>query len=157
MATKSAQQNIILAADHAGFALKEAIKGHLLKRGYQVTDVGAHEFRADDDYPVYMTMAAMKVAADLSGDTKAIIFGGSGEGEAIVANRFPGVRALVWYGGSKEILKLSRQHNNANTLSLGARFVDEKTAVEAVDLWLATPFSNEERHVRRIHEIDNIE
>lgn len=153
----AAKNTIILATDHAGFALKEAIKGHLLKKGYQVVDVGAHEFRADDDYPVYMTAAAMKVASDISGETKAIIFGGSGEGEAMVANRFPGVRALVWYGGSKEILKLSRQHNNANVLSFGARFVDEKTAVEAVDLWLATPFSNEERHVRRIHEIDNIE
>ena len=150
-------QTIILAADHAGFALKEAIKSHLLKGGYQVTDVGAHEFRQDDDYPVYMAAAAMKVAEDLSGETKAVIFGGSGEGEAIVANRFPGVRALVWYGGSKEILRLSRQHNNANILSMGARFVDEKTAVEAVDLWLATPFSNEERHKRRIEEIDNIE
>jgi len=153
----SAKNTIVLATDHAGFALKEAIKGHLLKKGYQVIDVGAHEFRADDDYPVYMTAAAMKVASDMSGETKAVIFGGSGEGEAMVANRFPGVRALVWYGGSKEILKLSREHNNANTLSFGARFVDEKTAVEAVDLWLATPFSNEERHVRRIHEIDNIE
>jgi ribose 5-phosphate isomerase B len=151
------QSSIILAADHAGFALKEAIKGHLLKKGFQVIDVGAHEFRQEDDYPEYMAAAAMKVASDLSGDTKAVIFGGSGEGEAMVANRFPGVRALVWYGGSKEILKLSRQHNNANTLSLGARFVDEKTAIEAVDLWLSTPFSNEERHVRRIHEIDNIE
>lgn len=148
---------IILASDHAGFALKEAIKGHLLKKGMQIVDVGAHEFRADDDYPPYMTAAAMKVAADLTGETKAIIFGGSGEGEAMVANRFPGVRALVWYGGSKEILKLSRQHNNANTLSFGARFVDEKAAVDAVDLWLSTPFSNEDRHVRRIHEIDNIE
>jgi ribose 5-phosphate isomerase B len=151
------QSTIILAADHAGFALKEAIKGHLLKKGMQVTDVGAHEFRQGDDYPVYMAAAAMKVASDLSGETKAVILGGSGEGEAIVANRFPGVRALVWYGGSKEILKLSREHNNANVLSLGARFVDEKAALEAVDLWLATPFSNDERHVRRIHDIDNIE
>jgi ribose 5-phosphate isomerase B len=149
--------NIILASDHAGFALKEAIKSHLLKKGLQVLDVGAHSFDQQDDYPPYMTAAAMKVAEDLTGQTKAILFGGSGEGEAIVANRFPGVRALVWYGGSKEILKLSREHNDANVLSFGARFVDEKTAKDAVDLWLATSFSGEERHKRRIQEIDNIQ
>lgn len=148
---------IILAADHAGYKLKEAIKSFLESKKLPVLDVGAHKYDEADDYPVYMTAAAMKVAEDLTGETKAVIFGGSGEGEAIVANRFPGVRALVWYGGNKDILKLSREHNNANVLSLGARFVDENTAKEAVELWLATPFSNEERHRRRIMEIDNIE
>lgn len=148
---------IILAADHAGFALKEAIRAHLGSKGYQTLDVGAHELVDGDDYPVYMAAAAMKVAEDLTGQTKAIIFGGSGEGEAIVANRFPGVRALVWYGGDTKILELSRQHNDANVLSMGARFVDETTAIAAVDLWLSTPFSGEERHARRIKEIDSIE
>lgn len=148
---------IILAADHAGFKLKEAIKSFLEAKKFQVLDVGAHEYEEGDDYPVYMTAAAMKVAEDLTGETKAVIFGGSGEGEAIVANRFPGVRALVWYGGDKTILKLSREHNNANVLSMGARFVDESAAKEAIELWLSTPFSNEERHKRRIQEIDNIE
>jgi len=148
---------IILASDHAGFKLKGAIKAFLESKGMQTLDVGAHEYNEADDYPPFMTAAAMKVAADLSGETKAVIFGGSGEGEAIVANRFPGVRALVWYGGSTEILKLSREHNNANVLSIGARFVDEAEAKKAVELWLNTPFSNEERHRRRIQEIDNIE
>jgi len=151
------KSTIILAADHAGFQLKEAIKSYLQGAKYEVIDVGAHELRDGDDYPEYMAAAALKVAQDIEGNTKAVIFGGSGEGEAIMANRFPGVRALVWYGGNTEILKLSRQHNNANVLSIGARFVDEKTAKDAVDLWLATPFSNDERHVRRIEQIDSME
>lgn len=149
--------NIILAADHAGFALKEAVKKHLASNGIQAVDVGAHELVDGDDYPVYMSAAALKVAEDLSGATKAIIFGGSGEGEAVMANRFPGVRAAVWYGGSTEIVKLSREHNDANILSIGARFVDEKAAIAAVDLWLATPFSGDERHARRNELIDNLE
>lgn len=151
------KQTIILASDHAGFEMKGAIKEFLEEKGYQTLDVGAHEYNEGDDYPEFMIAAAMKVAADLDGGTKAVIIGGSGEGEAIVANRFPGVRALVWYGGDKKILELSRQHNNANVLSLGARFMDAKTACGAVELWLNTPFSNEERHKRRIQEIDNIE
>lgn len=148
---------IILAADHAGFALKETIKKHLASKKIEVLDVGAHELVGGDDYPVYMSAAGMKVAEDMSGETRAIIFGGSGQGEAMVANRFPGVRATVWYGGSMDIIKLSREHNNANILSIGARFVDEKAAKEAVDLWLTTSFSDDERHARRIEQIDNIE
>lgn len=151
------KSTIILAADHAGFQLKEAIKSYLQSQKYEVVDVGAHELRDGDDYPEYMAAAALKVAQDIEGNTKAVIFGGSGEGEAIMANRFPGVRALVWYGGNTEILKLSRQHNNANVLSIGARFVDEKTAKDAVDLWLSTDFSHEERHQRRIEQIDSME
>ena len=148
---------IILAADHAGYELKEAIKKFLEARGDVVLDVGAHELVPEDDYPVYMSAAAMKVASDMSGAAKAIIFGGSGQGEAIVANRFPGVRAAVWYGGNEEIIKKSREHNNANVLSIGARFVDEDAAKKAIELWLATPFSGEEKHARRNEEIDSIE
>lgn len=148
---------IILASDHAGFKLKEAVKSFLESKKIQVLDVGAHGYDEADDYPPFMTAAAMKVAADLSGETKGIIFGGSGEGEAIVANRFPGVRATAWYGGSMEILKLAREHNDSNMLSIGARFVSEDEAEKAVKLWLDTPFSNEEKHKRRIQEIDNIE
>ncbi|MBU6231123.1 RpiB/LacA/LacB family sugar-phosphate isomerase [Patescibacteria group bacterium] len=148
---------IILAADHAGYELKEAIKKHLESKKIQVLDVGAHELKPEDDYPEYMSAAAMHVATDLKGETKAIIFGGSGQGEAIVANRFPGVRAAVWYGGSEEVIKKSREHNDANILSIGARFTDAASAKKAVDLWLETPFSGEERHARRIEEIDSIE
>ena len=157
--TKSAHQTptIVLASDHAGFALKEAVKTFLKSEGYNTLDVGAHELVEGDDYPVYMAAAAMKVAEDLTGSTKAIIFGATGEGEAIVANRFPGVRAAVWNGGNEEIVELSRKHNDANVLSIGAHFVDEKTCLHITELWLTTEFSEEERHKRRIAEIDNIE
>ena len=154
---KKDTKTIIFAADHAGFALKEKIKNFVESKGFAVLDVGAHDLVEGDDYPVYMAAAGLKVAEDLSGETKAIILGGSGQGEAIVANRFPGVRAVVWYGGSMDIIKLSREHNNANVLSIGARFVSDDEAKKAVELWLATAFSGEERHARRINLIDNIE
>lgn len=147
---------IIVAADHAGFALKEAVKSFLTEKGYETLDVGAHELVPEDDYPTYMVAAGLKVAEDMSGRTKAVIFGGSGQGEAMVANRFPGARAAVWYGGSNDIIRLSREHNDANILAIGARFVDEAAAREAVELWLSTPFSGEEKHARRIAEIDSI-
>jgi ribose 5-phosphate isomerase B len=152
---------IVLASDHAGFALKNSVKEMLEKEGYKILDVGAHTLVPEDDYPVYISAGALKVAEDLSGDTKAIIFGGSGQGEAIVANRFPGVRAVVWYGDSSNselnIIKLSREHNDANVLSIGARFVSESDAIGAVKLWLMTDFSNEDKHLRRINLIDSIQ
>jgi len=148
---------IILAADHAGFELKEAVKSFLESKKFQVLDVGAHALTEGDDYPVYMSAAALKVAEDLSGETRAILFGGSGQGEAIVANRFPGVRAAVWYGGNTDIVKISREHNDANVLSIGARFVNGDESRKAIELWLTTPFSGDERHARRNEQIDNIE
>ncbi len=153
---------IILAADHAGFQLKNKIKTWLEGEGYTVLDVGAHTFVPEDDYPVYMSSASLKVAEDMTGATKAIIFGGSGQGEAIVANRFPGVRAVVWYGEVSlttdlDIIKLSREHNDANVLSIGARFVSEEQTKDAIKKWLSTPFSNEEKHERRNQLIDSIE
>jgi ribose 5-phosphate isomerase B len=155
-------KTIIVAADHAGFALKEVVKTFLEGNKYQVVDVGAHSLVDGDDYPTYMSAAALKVAQDIEGHTKAIIFGGSGQGEAIVANRYPGVRAAVWYGGGKtadnlDIIRLSREHNDANVLSIGARFVTEDEAKKAVELWLATPFSKEEKHQRRIEQINAME
>ncbi len=151
---------IILASDHAGFAAKEAVKAFLAREHadmYTVLDVGAHELVDGDDYPVFMSAAALKVAEDITGNTKAIIFGASGQGEAMVANRFPGVRAAVWYGGDQDILKKSREHNDANVLSIGARYVDADGACDAVGVWLSTPFSGDERHQRRIEQIDAIE
>ncbi len=149
--------NIILAADHAGYELKESIKSYLEAKKFQVLDVGAHNLVPEDDYPVYMAAAAMKVVEDTKGETKAIIFGGSGQGEAMVANRFPGVRAAVWDGGDIEIVKLSREHNDANVLSVGARFVKDDETKKAVEVWLSTAFSGDERHARRNFQIDNIE
>jgi ribose 5-phosphate isomerase B len=149
--------NIILASDHAGFQLKEKVKTFLQEKGYKVDDVGAQTFVDGDDYPEYMVKAAMEISKDFNGKTKAILFGGSGQGEAMVANRFPGVRAAVYYGGNIEVLKISREHNDANVLSIGARFVDEESAKKAIIEWLETPFSDEERHKRRIAQIDSIE
>ena len=160
------EQTIILAADHAGFKLKEAVKSFLQEKGYGVEDVGAFEYRKDDDYPEYMIKVAQKVATDMNGESKAIIFGGSGQGEAMVVNRFPGVRAVVWYGDASpkfeleidtaDIIKLSRTDNDANVLSIGVRFVSEEATKEAIIKWLETPFSGEERHKRRIAQIDSI-
>ncbi len=154
-------KTIVLASDHAGFKLKESVKSFLSEKGYKTEDVGALQFKDGDDYPEYMAKAAKMIATDPDGGLKAILFGGSGQGEAMVANRFPGVRAVVWYGGGVNgdlnILKLSRIDNDANILSLGARFVSEDEAKKAIELWLGTPFSGEERHSRRIEEIDSIE
>lgn len=151
---------ILLAADHAGFSLKNNIKDFLVAEGFQVDDMGAHAFDPADNYPEIMLPVAMRIVTDSEddpGSTKAIIFGKSGQGEAIICNRFPGVRAAVYYGGNLDIISLSREHNDANILSIGAGFVNEKEAQEAVKLWIATAFSNEERHMKRIDMLDNIQ
>jgi len=138
--------------------------------GHHVHDKGAAEFNEADDYPDFIAPVAREVsshhpAADgippqAGGErlrVAGIILGGSGQGEAMVANRFKGVRAAVYYGGNLDIVKLSREHNDANILSLGARFLTEHQAKEAVRMWLETSFSNEERHIRRIKKIDNLQ
>lgn len=140
---------IHLATDHAGLAYKEALKEYLVGEGIEVVDHGATELLPEDDYPDYMKVCAEAVASDPD-NSMGVIFGGSGEGEAMVANRVLGIRATVYYGGPTDILTLSREHNAANILSLGARFLSPDEAIQAVALWLSTPFSNEERHVRRI-------
>lgn len=143
---------LYLGADHAGFTLKEKIKAFLESQGHNVTDFGAFHNDGDDDYPDFILPVAKSVANDLINgiESKGIIFGGSGQGEAMAANRVDGVRAAVYYGGPLDIIKLSREHNNSNILSLGAWFIPEKEVIEAVKLWLETPFSNGERHMRRI-------
>ena len=139
---------IHLATDHAGFAHKEAIKAYLLGKGFEVIDHGAKTLQIDDDYPDFIHPAAEAVAKDT--EAKAIIFGYSGEGEAMVANRVKGVRAAVYNGGQNDILILSREHNNANILSIGAFFVSIEQSIETIELWLGTSFTNEERHIRRL-------
>lgn len=146
---------IYLATDHRGYELKEKIKGWLSEWGYEYEDMGAYEYDANDDYPDFVHKAAEKVSEDPE-NSRGIILGMSGQGEAIVANRYKGVRAAVYYAGNEEIIKLSREHNNANILSLGAGFLSEDTAKNAIKSWLETPFSNEERHKRRIEKIDNL-
>ena len=143
---------VYLAADHAGYELKEYIQDLLSERGYKVTDLGAHELDPLDDYPDMVRPAAEEVGK--SHHARAIIFGKSGEGEAMTANRLDGVRAAVYTGGDLKIVRLAREHNNANVLSIGADFVKPEEAWEAVHLFLGTVFAGAERHVRRIHEID---
>ena len=146
---------IYFGADHAGFELKNVLVEYVKSLGFEVEDMGAHPLDANDDYTGIMAPVGFKVGSDPE-KYRAIILGGSGQGEAIVVNRFPGVRAVVYYGGNLEIIKLSRGHNDANILSLGARFLTSDEAKEAVKLWLETPFSREERHSRRIEQIDQI-
>lgn len=174
---------VFIGGDHAGFELKNKLVEYLKAEGHEVIDFGAFEFNSGDDYPDFVVPVAEAVAkagkrSDLSSDPRSdleevrgIIIGGSGQGEAICANRFKGVRAVVFYGnpkrsdlsadlrsdlGEADIIKFSREHNDANILSLGARFLSFEEAKTAVKLWLETPFSGDERHVRRIKEIDDM-
>ncbi len=146
---------VYLATDHAGFELKTKIKEFLKKEGYELEDMGAYQMDPNDDYPDFISKAAKAVSKDPA--SKAIILGGSGQGEAIVANKFSNVRAAVYYGGQSEMPKITREHNDSNILSLGARFLTEEEAFKAVKLFLDTPFSKDERHVRRIEKIKRIE
>ncbi|MDP4008839.1 MAG: RpiB/LacA/LacB family sugar-phosphate isomerase [bacterium] len=142
---------IYLASDHAGFALKENIKEHLLSLGYVVEDGGAFEENPQDDYPDFIIPTARKVLEHPG--SRGIVLGGSGQGEAMAANKVKGVRAAVYYGGDLEIVRLARAHNNATVLSLGARFVSSKEAMEAVQLFLEEPFERG-RHEQRIEKME---
>lgn len=144
---------IYLGADHAGFALKEKIKEWLSEWGHEVVDMGASALDPDDDFNDFVKPVARAVAQDPS-RVRGIVLGGSGQGEAMQANRFKGVRATVYYGGNSDIVRLSREHNDANVLSLGARFVSEEEVKEAIKLWLETPFSTDERYQRRNEKLD---
>lgn len=147
---------IIIGSDHAGYELKEKIKKYLTELNFEYEDLGPDSLNPSDDYPDFIIFVAEKVAEN-SNKNKGIVIGGSGQGEAIAANKINGIRATVFYGGPLDIIKLSRTHNDANILSLGARFLTEIEAKKAVKLWLETPFSNEERHVRRIKKIEEFE
>ncbi len=143
---------IYIGTDHAGFELKEMLVVFLRELGHEVTDMGTHSYEALDDYPDFIRPVAGAVARDP--ESRGIILGGSGQGEAMCANRVVGVRAAVYYGGPFDIAVLSREHNDANILSIGARFVDEDEAKEVVRVWLETPFGGEEKHSRRIEKLD---
>jgi ribose 5-phosphate isomerase B len=163
---------IYLGTDHAGFELKEKIKSFLLKKNYDVQDCGAFEFNQDDDYPDFISKVSEEVSNDPE-NSKGIIFGGSGQAEAMLANKFKNIRCALFYSlaipasaidavGTQsdnpyEIIKLTRTHNNANILSLGARFLKQEEAINAISIWLETSFVNEERHVRRINKIKELE
>lgn len=147
---------IYFASDHAGFELKNALVAFVKGLGYEIEDLGPLQFDPSDDYPLFVEKAGLEVFKDPE-NTRAIILGASGQGEAIVANRFPNVRAVVFYGGERDIIRLSREHTNANVLSLGARFVKRAEAEEVVRLWLEIPFLGDKRHIRRLEEIDQLE
>ena len=142
---------IYFASDHAGFQLKNYLKEQLNEDGYDIEDCGAFDFEPLDDYPDFIIPAAKKVA-NLP-DSRGIIVGGSGQGEAMAANRIQGVRAAVYYDGPLDIVKLSRSHNNANILSLGARFISSQKALQIIKLWLAEKFEGG-RHEHRINKLD---
>ena len=144
--------NIHLATDHAGFEMKEFLKSALLELGHEVIDHGAFDYDESDDYPDYIKLAAAEVSADPE-NNKAVIFGGSGQGEAMTANRFPNVRATTYYHFDPKIIKLSREHNNANILSIGARFLTKEEMLESVLFWLEIEFSGG-RHTNRVEKIE---
>jgi ribose 5-phosphate isomerase B len=143
---------IFIASDHAGFELKRYLVERLSLAGHDVRDLGAKEFKADDDYPDHISLVGKEISHNPSG-ARGIVIGGSGQGEAMCANKFYGVRAAVYYGGNMDIVKLSREHNDANVLSLGARFMSPADALNATTIWLATAFSGDERHKRRIQKL----
>ena len=155
---------VFIASDHTGFALKEELVSYVGMLGYEIEDLGAHELMPDDDYPDLIRPCAEKVAS--SPGTLGIVIGGSGQGEAMVANRVRGARAALFYGQATaiaaidsegapgldgfDIVRLAREHNDANVLSLAARFAGVEDAREAVRIFIETPFEGNERHVRRI-------
>jgi ribose 5-phosphate isomerase B len=157
---------VYFATDHAGFALKQVLLAYVQDElGYAVVDCGAKHFDQDDDYPDFISLAAKRVSERPA--DRAIIIGASGQGEAIVANRFTNVRAVVFYGmppaaqvdasgSTLDLIASSRLHNDANVLSLGARFITEDEARAAVANWLGTNFSADERHIRRIKKIEQL-
>ena len=139
---------IALAADHAGFAMKEAVKKHLRESGYQVCDFGA-DSEQSVDYPDFAHPAVKSI---LGGECQRGIFiCGSGQGMQMVANHYSGIRAaLCW---TAELAELSRKHNDANVLTMPGRFIDIDTALKITDVWLDTPFEGG-RHVRRVNKIE---
>lgn len=147
---------IFISSDHAGFELKRFLAERLSLAGHEVKDLGPKSFEPEDDYPDMIALVAKEISRDPSSGAKGIVIGGSGQGEAIAANKFYGVRAAAYYGGNTDIVRLSREHNDANVLSLGARFLSPNDAFDAVKLWLATPFSGDDRHKRRIQKLFNL-
>lgn len=144
---------VYLATDHAAYELKEYVKNQLKEGGYDVEDCGASTFDPNDDYPDFVKVAAQKVSENPS--SFGVVFGKSGAGEAMAANKIKGVRAFL--AVNEENTKLAREHNNANVISIGSILMPNEKAVELIRLFINTPFSNEERHQRRIEKIAQIE
>lgn len=160
---------VYIATDHTGYILKNTLVDYVRDvLLYEVEDLGAHTLNPDDDYPDLIRPCAQKVASE--NEALGIVIGGSGQGEAMAANHVKGVRAAVFYGQARatgavdaegapsldgyDIVRLAREHNDANILSLGARFVTDEDAREAVRIFLETPFTGADRHARRIAKMD---
>lgn len=148
---------IHIATDHAGLDFSRHLQQHLAAAGHEVIDHGPVEYDALDDYPSFCINAAKAVVRDQEAgiDALGVVFGGSGNGEQIAANKVTGARAaLVW---SRDTAVLAREHNNANLIAIGARQHTLDDAVELIDLFIATPFPGEERHARRIGQLAEFE
>ncbi len=163
---------IFIGADHAGFELKEKLKVHIEELGFELEDKGAHALDKDDDYPDFIIPTAQAVANANSLNVVGIIIGGSGQGEAMAANRIRGIRATVFYGprlpvravdvtgrqstDPYEVVNLSRAHNAANMLAIGVRFVTDEEAKTAVEQWLKSNAEVKERYMRRINLVEEM-
>jgi ribose 5-phosphate isomerase B len=148
---------IHIATDHAGLELSHFLIRELTKQGHELIDHGPNEYDPLDDYPEFCINAALAVVADEEAGVRAlgIVLGGSGNGEQISANKVKGIRAaLAW---NSDTAKLAREHNNANVVALGARMHSQKEILQLVEIFIAEPFSNEERHSRRINQISEFE
>jgi ribose 5-phosphate isomerase B len=142
-----------IGSDHAGLELKNELLAHLVNNGHDVTDHGPYEYDALDDYPDFCIPAAQAVSKDPA--SLGVVIGGSGNGEQVSANKVKGIRAvLAW---SIETAKLGKEHNNANVVSIGGRMHSIDQCKEIIDAFIATPFSNDERHIRRIDKIAKFE
>jgi ribose 5-phosphate isomerase B len=149
-------KKIFLSGDHAGFKIKEKLKSWLENEGYSIEDCGPFKFNSQDDYPDFVIPMAKKVVKN--SNYRGIIFAKSGQGEAIAANRIKNVRSTVCHGGKniKKVLKLSREHNNSNVLSLGTEFLSKSKMKKAIKIWLETNFSEDKRHIRRLKKIERL-
>lgn len=146
--------NVFLGADHRGFRLKEALKAYLIERGFAVEDLGNAVEDPNDDYVDFAAKVAEKVSENPN-NHRGILICGSGHGVDMVANKFKGVKSALAF--NEAVAKQSREHEDANVLSLASDWLPEDDAKKIVDVWLATPFSGEERHVRRLSKITALE
>lgn len=147
---------IYLGSDHRGFHLKEQVFAYLAKHGYQVVDVGDREMDPDDDFPQFAQAAALQVIGDESADPRAILLCGGGQGMAMAANRFRGIRASVIWDANEA--KMARRDNNSNVLCLPARMLENNPAAwqGIIETWLNTPYANAPRYNRRNAQLDEL-
>jgi ribose 5-phosphate isomerase B len=153
---------IFVGSDHAGYGLKEKLVASLKVAGHEVIDKGAIEYNEGDDYPDFVIPVAKEVSSDPD-NVRGIILGATGQAEAFTANKFPHVRGVVYYGKSEcvvddeaDVIVRSRQHNNSNLLSLGARYLTEEDMINTVNIWLNTAYGGGEKHIRRLAKVDAI-